>query len=423
MDQSLNATQLADKIWQEINATALAAGLDASKFGDDHREIVRLIAEHLTDSAETTSAQSLTSWFKSRLRTDEQETASKGVRPIVICGVPGTGKTTFLYLVDAVLRNTLNIPDNITSTMNKRDGRSREVQKRTFNGLNTSLLSVSKWAQLLRFYAWDVDKHRLDSAEQTSFIQNTLQPMRVIFTDEVEIAGYSPAIPALAQENILVIGTSNQYEFRQLESAELPPHIFRFEGIDMRSGNPDDAVVTPEHVAWDYFDRASAESAHEYERLAYRLLKEDETLYVHVPFPDATRAALLDNEWIYFLQASWKKAGNIYTPLHTGAPYIFLFDNFSLKPLTRDFNEIIRAIALFDAIEQLEIGVLVRNSAETPDLTREAIEQMKQTVSQTPGITDEIKHKTLVGVDRFTSRIGQAGTRAQNLVQHLPSKE
>ena len=93
---------------------------------------------------------------------------------------------------------------------------------------------------------------------------------------------------------------------------------------------------------------------------------------------------------------------------------MLLLDQFSLDLLQTDYNAIIRYVYLLDAVEQLGIGLLVRHQDARPELTRETIAAMKETVKNAQGVSIEIKSKTLAGVDRSTSRLGQAGFRAQN---------
>jgi hypothetical protein len=100
----------------------------------------------------------------------------------------------------------------------------------------------------------------------------------------------------------------------------------------------------------------------------------------------------------------------------SSAPFILLFDDFSLETLRTDYNAIIRFVSLFDAIEQVGLGVLVRNQRETPQLSREAINHMKVTIQSSRGVTEEIKMKTVVGIDRLVSRLGQAGQNAQRIL-------
>jgi hypothetical protein len=109
---------------------------------------------------------------------------------------------------------------------------------------------------------------------------------------------------------------------------------------------------------------------------------------------------MLETEWLHFFQ-------------QTSQPTILLFDDFSLETLRTNYNAIIRFVSLFDAIEQIGLGVLVRNQAETPQLSREAINHMKVTIQSSRGIPEEIKQKTIIGIDRCISRLGQAGQLAK----------
>jgi hypothetical protein len=93
-----------------------------------------------------------------------------------------------------------------------------------------------------------------------------------------------------------------------------------------------------------------------------------------------------------------------------------LFDGLALDALQKNYNAIIRFIALFDAIEQLGVGVLVRQKADAVPLSRQSLTEMKTAVEQAPDVSQEIKEKTVVGLDRATSRIGQAAMRAQHFI-------
>ncbi len=380
---------LETELWGYIRDAAIDAGLDPEVFGEPHTQIVRELVRHLNGSGADISA------------------------PIIVCGEPGTGKTTFLYVLDEVLRTRFNLPDQITGIMRKGDGRSYAVHKRVFHGREVSLLSVRKWRDLLHFYAWDVEQHRFNTLVLNRFIRETIAPMKVVFTDEVEMTGYAPTIPNLATRGLLVIGTSNQYQFQQLDVEQVSPLIIRFEGEDMRAGDPADAVVTSTHPAWGYFDQTGEQRERFLENLPYRLHTAKRFTFAHIDFGVAVQAPLLENEWVTFLKDSYKEASP-YIPLQQSTPYVLLLDQFSLDLLQTDYNAIIRYVYLLDAVEQLGIGLLVRHQDARPELTRETIAAMKETVKNAQGVSIEIKSKTLAGVDRSTSRLGQAGFRAQN---------
>ena len=81
-------------------------------------------------------------------------------------------------------------------------------------------------------------------------------PCGLSFADEVEMSGYSPTLPNIARQGILVLGSSNQYALAQLADELMPPRIYRFTGDDMRLGDPADALVDDEDAAWELFERA-----------------------------------------------------------------------------------------------------------------------------------------------------------------------
>ena len=381
-------------LWRRITTAATHAGLNPEIFCEPHHDIVREVARHLS-----------------------QPEPAPNVPPIIICGEPGTGKTTFLYVLDEVLRTHFALPDAIETTMRK-DGRAYDVHKRPFHGREVSLLSVRKWRDLLHFYAWDIEKHRFDTPALDQFIRGTLAPMRVVLADEVEMTGYAPTIPDLAARGLLVIGTSNQYQFQQLDHEQISPLIIQFEGADMRAGDPADAVATPNHAGWPYFDQTAAQKECWLENLPYQLHTSGRFTFTYLNFSEAVKAPLLENEWLTFLKDAYKEASP-YIPLQQSTPYLLLLDHFSLDVLQTDYNAIIRYVYLLDAIEQLGIGLLVRDPQQTPLLSRTMINAMKETVQNANGVSLEIKAKTLAGVDRSTSRLGQAGFRAQN---HLEKK-
>lgn len=410
-----------NQIWQEIKNQAQAAGLDPQKFTEAHQEIVQQIIDFLLDSQITATAQNEPSttlpqklvrnstWLPNRFskRLEPESDPVKPVAPIIICGEPGTGKTTFLYLLDTILRQAFELPDNIKPVMRKRNGRSYPLFKRAFNGTAVSLLSVKKWSQLLHFYAWDVERHKLDSSDLDQFIQETLVPMRLLFADEVEMTGYSPTIPDLAKHGILVVGSSNQYEFKQLVDRDIPPRIYRFQGIDMRLGNPMDAVVTAVDPLVSLFENLAQQEPHQIERLSYRSLHEGSTTYLLFDFQNAVAAPFLETDWIQFLQQFQPDTADKLTAV------TLLFEAFSLAVLQANYNAIIRFVSLFDAIEQLGLGVLVQNTAGIPELSKAAITNLKTHIYNAIGVPEEIKQKTVVGLDRCTSRLGQAGHKAR----------
>lgn len=403
-----------EAIWQQVEETAVFAGLDPAKFNESHREIVAHIVAFLQQDtvvnrpiAETkpTFRQKLSKWLSSQ--PSQIDDALTPPAPIIICGKPGTGKTTFLNVLDIVLRRAFDLPDNIQPLMQKGDFQYA-VSKRLLCGLPISLLSVKKWADLLHFYTWDRRKHGLVSQDRAAFIQKSLQPMRLIFADEVEMTGYAPTIPHLAQHGLLVVGTSNQDHFAQLEEQRIPPHIYTFGGIDLRAGSPADAVVLPSDPAWALFDQLQAQPMAQFERLPYFWQQQDGVLLVWLDFATAVHAPLLENEWATFFHS---------LPREATAPVILLLDDFALDVLRVDYNAIIRFVSLFDLIEQQGIGVLMRNKNGAAELSREALAHMKITIHAARGVPEEVKVKTAVGIDRATSRIGQAGHKAH---QFLP---
>ncbi|MEM7117020.1 MAG: hypothetical protein AAF614_31600 [Chloroflexota bacterium] len=407
-----------ETLWQEVEKTAVIAGLDPTRFTDTHKEIASDIIAFLRASEQEKAkpiekpslASRLTRFFGGE---PDPTPEPDPVPPIIISGEPGTGKTTFLYLLDLVLRTTFGLPDNLQQVMKKESGREYAVFKRLFCGHQTSLLSVRKWAGLLHFMTWDTRRHKLVREDLDGFIKTAVSPMRVIFTDEVEMVGYSPTIPDLARHGILVVGSSNQYEFEQLERELAPPKIYRFGGDDMRAGDPTDAIVTAETVGWERFEQLLAEDEREREQLTYRCGRENGVLFVLLGFETAVKAPLLETEWIQFFQIAYEEATGDTNPLQPQTPYILLFDSFSLAALHSDYNAIIRFVSLFDAIEQIGLGVFVRNTVKPPKLSREALHSMKVTIQNASGVPEEIKMKTAVGIDRLASRLGVAGYRAQ----------
>ncbi len=393
-----------EAVWQAIVAQADSAGLDAAKFGADHREIVARIVDFL--SAETPDPSPASNRLKALFSRPRAAQSPQPVRPIIICGVPGTGKTTFLYLLDRVLRAHFDLPDTLQPTMTK--GRQRlSIIKRQFAGAPVSLLSVRKWADLLHFYAWDVGCHRLIREDLVAFMLQTLVPMRVLFADEVEMTGYAPTIPDLAEQGLLVVGSSNQYAFQQLDQRDMAPIIYRFEGQDLRAGEPREALVAAGDSAETWFDFLAEQPPRHWERLTFRHAISAENHFVLLDFLPAVDAPMLETEWQQFF--AW---------VSDGAPTVLLLDGFSLETLRTRYNDVIRFVALFDVVEQLELGVLMRPLDDSAELSREALNHMQVTIYSARGVAEEIKQKTVVGLGRATSRIGQAGHRAR---QRLPT--
>ena len=412
--------QLADTIWGHILEVAKIAGLDTDKFGDEHKEIVGRVAAFLTtdlsDKQENDDKKEPSrGWGITWRKKEKPAKVITALSPIVICGVPGTGKTTFLYVLDRVLRMYIRLPDTLDVEMTNVQGRSYRVPKRMFCGAPVSLLSVRKWSELHRFYAWDTAKHKFEKARLDSFITQTLAPMRIVFADEVEPSGYSPTLPDMTSRNLLVIGTSNQYDFPQLELEANSPIIYRFEGPDLRSGDPADAIVWPYETAWDLFDQLEQQPPQNAERLTYRTMVSDDTVTMMVDFRQAVQAPMYETAWFEFLKKSWDDATGRPGTLQPDSNYALLIQRFTLDELRTDYNSIIRFVWLFDAIEQLGIGVLIRNGEEPAELSREAFNHMKVTIQTSRNVTEEVRERALVGIDRVVSRIGQAGVRARSI--------
>jgi hypothetical protein len=405
-------------IWREIETTAVSAGLDPTKFSDTHQEILAHIVSFLQQPPPISGSPSAekngwSQWLPlvamGKNGGGKRPSPPQPPAPIIICGKPGTGKTTFLNVLDVVLRHVFDLPDNIQPMMHK-GNYHYTVSKRFMNGTAVTLLSVKKWADLLHFYTWDRREHRMVTTDRAAFIRETLQPMRLIFADEVEMTGYAPTLPALARHGLLVIGTSNQHRFTQLEEMLVPPRIYTFGGVDLRVGNPADAVVQPDEPGWALFDQLQKLPVEQKEQLIYQHQWVNDVLFVRLDFGTAAHAPLLENEWANFLQTF---------PRQAGEPLILLLDNFSLGILRTDYNAIIRFVSLFDLIEQQGVGVLVRNQLAPAELSREALAHMKITIHAARGIPEMIKVKTAVGIDRCISRIGQAGHKAHQYLSIL----
>ncbi len=434
MTTPLSPTQLEEQIWKNVVANATFAGLDATKFGDEHRhvigEIVRFLSTTKAKPIVLESSAATERSFSKRLAQRARRGGDKKVvgetavinpnidpvPPIIICGRPGTGKTTFLYLLDNVIRHVLDLPDNIHPQMEKFE-QIHPVHKRAYSGTRVSLLSVRKWTQLLHFYAWDIHNHALNELDLARFVEDTLLPMRILFADEVEMTGYSPTIPNLAKYGILVVGTSNQYEFKQLDNHDLPAWIHRFEGEDMRLGNPADAIVTKQDEFWALFADVATMPTQYVEQLSFQVQKRDEQLFLLLDLETAVKAPMLETDWIRLLETSY--AQQLQKSYSSESALTLLLDNFSLDILKTDFNAVIRFVSLFDAIEQLGLGVLVRHPETPPELSREAMIFLKTKIYNAIGVPDDVKRKTAVGLDRCTSRIGQAGHKAHMSIAQL----
>ena len=415
---SLPATELNERLWSAASSLAVKAGLDVTKFGDAHRQLVTEIAAILAQPRRLPPPEA----YKPRLRWFAREDAETElmpapITPIIVSGVPGTGKTTYLSLLDAVLRGKFGLPDGIRPVMTKRDGKIYTIQKREICGQPISLLSVSKLSRLLHFYAWDTTAHGFDAIDLDTFIYSTLAPMRIVFADEIEMTGFSPTIPDLATRGILVIGSSNQTRFEQLEKELVPPRILEFGGDDMRSGDPADAVVRPGHPVWPIFEALAGVTHAQYEFLTYSYLQQEAVSFIHLDFAEAIHAPLLETKWVRLFQAAFSQANGSEKHLGLQTPLILLLDNFSLDVLSVNYNAAIRFIALFDAVEQHGLGAFVRHAPGTPHLSYDAIEQLKQTIRDAPIANIKLKQSTLSGIDRWTSRLGQAAHRARGRLQ------
>ena len=399
-------------LWQAVTRFATATGLDASLFGPAHQDLVAAIATFLATStplSPTASADSARWW---QTETPASAETVPPVSPIIISGIPGTGKTTFLALLDGVLRHQFGLPDGIRPVMTKADGSQLTIQKRELNGRPLSLLSVHKLAQLLHFYAWDLQKHGFVNADLDDFIYQQLAPMRIIFADEVETTGFSPTIPDLASRGLLVVGSSNQTRFEQLEQELVPPHILTFTGADMRQGNPAAAVVPDQHPLQILFDELAVHTQFQYEFLTYGCRFQDGLSYLYINFQEAIYAPLLETRWVQLFQETLNRTTAGSQPLGLQTPLILLLDQFSLDTLAVNHNATIRFISLFDAIEQHGLGAFVRHAPGTAKLTPEAIATLKQTIRETPIANIKLKQSTLSGIDRWSSRLGQAAIRA-----------
>ncbi len=384
----------ANELWTAVIAQAAECGLNPSKFGDQHRAIITDVANFLATAID----------------------ADAIVPTIIICGKPGTGKTTFLYVLDTVLRGIVGLPDNVPSALMK-ERRTFSVPKRKFHTHETSLLSVRKWAEMLNFMMWNQTTHSLIQADLTRFIVERITPMRVLLADEVEMEGYSPTLPDFGKHGILVIGTSNQYEFQHLNTDLAPPKIYRMEGIDLRIGDPEDAIVTEDQLPWQFFTEMETGWETTVEQFSYRAKQFGEIVFIRSDFTTTVRAPILETRWAKLITDIFRLTR--INPQQELKNTILLLDEFDVQLLTNDYDSLIRFVSLFDAIEQLGIGVLVRNTNATPHLDRATIEDLKNTIGSTQGASALTKQRTLVGIDRFTSRLGQAGHQARSLLDSV----
>ncbi len=384
---SISATEL----WNAVLAQATECGLDPSKFGEQHQAIITDVANFLASDIDPDAI----------------------IPTIVICGKPGTGKTTFLYVLDTVLRGKVGLPDNIPSSLMK-ERRTFSVPKRSFHTHQTSLLSVRKWTEMLNFMMWNQTTHSLIQEDLDDFIVNTITPMRVLLADEVEMEGYSPTLPDFGKHGILVIGTSNQYQFAHLDADLAPPNIYFMEGIDLRIGNPEDAIVTRTQKEWQFFNTLETGWETTVEQFSYRAKQFDDVVFIRSDFKTTVRAPILETRWAKLITDIFRLTR--IDPQLAIKQTVLLLDNFDIDLLTRDYDALIRFVSLFDAIEQLGIGVLVRNTEAPPHLDPVTIENLKSTIASAIGVSTLTKTRTLVGIDRFASRLGQAGHHAQQLV-------
>lgn len=438
------ADNLSTEIWEAVLEKAEDAGLDPSLLGADHQAVIDRIAHYLSTEEERLDEQHRRRKANERLEEQKREIRDKQqkgrrrkkpltpeeegtlaqepqtvidpINPILLCGPPGTGKTTFLYILDTVLRDQFDLDDNLKGRMRKSREQYYHIQKRFFDGDEVSLLSVRKWSELLRFYAWDVRQHRFEYSDLEQFIEDQLLDMKIIFADEVEISGYSPTLTDLAQYGLLVIASSNQVEFPQFDVENLNPTIMMFEGPDMRVGEPEDAIIQASHDEYEIFDEVAEADLSKKEAVIYRYKKTSGVHFLYFDFPPTIRAPMLETDWARFFNDAFVDATGRRKGITPSTKLVLLFDNYSLDVIRNDYNAIIRYINLFDAIEQTEIGVLIRNPEGVTGLSRVAMDEIKHEIETTPGIIAEVKRRTVVGIDRSTSRIGKAGLRAKALI-------
>ena len=59
------------------------------------------------------------------------------------------------------------------------------------------------------------------------------------------------------------------------------------------------------------------------------------------------------------------------------------------------------------------VRIVIRHPTHSPNLSRAAFSQLKTVIQNQPGVDIDIKRRTLVGIDRCISRLGQAAHRAR----------
>ena len=168
--------------------------------------------------------------------------------------------------------------------------------------------------------------------------------MQIVFADEVEMSGYSPTLPDLASQGLLVVGTSNQYDFAQLNSEKIPPIIYRFEGPDLRAGDPVDAVVQPDELGWKLFDLLANQPLQTDEQLNYQVLSDGKRVTVMLDFRSAVQAPMHETQWYGFLNKTWDETSEHGGMIQPDSCYTLLLEGFTLDELRTDYNAIIRFV-------------------------------------------------------------------------------
>jgi hypothetical protein len=307
-----------------------------------------------------------------------REKADVFVKPILVSGMPGIGKTTLLMVLDEALqRLTLLRERSCRSLVAGGDLHGYFLDKGILSvvplslfGIRTAVLSARDWNNILRHWTYDESVAR-DSDPALSDLIHRLRG-KVIMVDEAEWEGYVYFTELFATNGIMVILSSNL----DIEHIHLPPDHFsvlKLIGPDHRQGQLSSVVLPDGANEWfDLFaEWSSAQVSVVYGVNSLTIAINSKHL-VYVRWNDIQDQPLLKDDFAHFFKQS--QADMV---LLDRVPFFSDISEIDVDP--GFLGHLFRFVNFVDAIHDSQLPLLVRGTY-TSGRNLQAVSQAFQAV-------------------------------------------